>query len=221
MSGLEDLFANNRRWAARVTAAQPGFFARLAGQQAPRYLWIGCSDSRLPPNDILGLMPGELFVHRNVGNVVVHTDFNCLAVLEYAVQVLGVEHVIVCGHFGCGGVRAALDGPRPGPAGSWVRHIRDVRDRHRESLEGLDDETQWRRLCEVNVVEQAANVCSTGVVREVWAARRGLSVHGVIYALGDGLLRDVGVSASTPAEAEARRRTALERILAPARDAER
>jgi carbonic anhydrase len=194
-----DLFANNRRWAAEQLAREPRFFSRLAAQQAPGYLWIGCSDSRVPANEIVGLLPGELFVHRNVANVVVHTDLNCLSVLQYAVDILRVRHVIVCGHYGCGGVRAALEGARLGLIDNWLRHVQDLHGKYSMQVGALEDpQARVDRLCELNVLEQAANVCETTVVQDAWARGQALAVHGWIYRLDDGLLRDLGFGASAP-----------------------
>jgi carbonic anhydrase len=164
----------------------------------PEYLWIGCSDSRVPANQIVGLAPGDVFVHRNVANVVVHTDLNCLSVLQYAVDVLGVEHVIVCGHYGCGGVAAVLHGSRHGLIDNWLRHVVDVAEKHAAELASLDEERRFDRLCELNVVEQVVNVCQTTIVEDAWARGQTLTVHGVVYGLEDGLLRDLGVSTSRP-----------------------
>ena len=190
---LGELFGNNRAWAARVTARDPGFFETLSRQQSPRYLWIGCADSRVPANEIVGLLPGELFVHRNVANLVVHTDLNCLSVLQYAVDVLNVEHIIVCGHYGCGGVQAAEANLSIGLADNWLRHVQDVRERHRPFLDACPGPAQRvDRLCELNVIEQVRNVAQTTVVRDAWRRDRRLSVHGWVYALRDGLLRDLG-----------------------------
>jgi carbonic anhydrase len=198
VTGLSELFANNRAWAAEQVARDPAFFADLAERQSPEYVWIGCSDSRVPANQIVGLAPGEVFVHRNVANVVVHTDLNCLSVLQYAVDVLGVRHVIVCGHYGCGGVRAAFDGSRHGLIDNWLRHVVDVAETHADELGALaDDEQRFDRLCELNVVEQVVNVCRTSVVEDAWARGQELTVHGLVYGLEDGLLRDLGVSASS------------------------
>ena len=199
---LKQLFANNRAWAAKMTRQDPEFFSRLSSQQAPEYLWIGCADSRVPANEIVGLAPGELFVHRNVANVVVHADLNCLSVLQFAVEVLQVHHIIVSGHYGCGGVRAALRDDRLGLVDNWLRHVQDVRWKHLAELESLATEDErHRRLCELNVVEQVVNVSQTTVVRDAWARGQELSVHGWIYDLHDGLLRDLGVSVTTtPAE---------------------
>lgn len=191
MKTLPQLFDNNRRWAAGINAARPGFFQRLAAQQSPEYLWIGCADSRVPANEIVGLDPGELFVHRNVGNLVVHTDLNCLAVVQYAVDVLRVKHVIVTGHYGCGGVQAALDGSRLGLIDNWLRHIREVYRNHRAEIDALDPSRRAARLCELNVIQQARNVADTTIVRDAWARGQELWVHSWIYSLGDGLLRDL------------------------------
>ena len=189
---LDDLFQNNRNWASTVKTDDPGFFEKLAGQQSPEYLWIGCSDSRVPANQVVGLMPGEVFVHRNVANMVVHSDFNCLSVLQYAVDVLKVRHIIVCGHYGCGGVRAALDNQKLGLIDNWLRHVQDVVARHAEAIQALPDvEARARRLCELNVIEQALHVCETTVVQDAWARGQSLNVHGWIYDLQDGLLRDM------------------------------
>jgi carbonic anhydrase len=189
---LQSLFARNRAWAAEVIARDPAFFTRLAQQQAPQYLWIGCSDSRVPANQIIDLMPGEVFVHRNVANVVVHTDLNCLSVVQYAVDVLHVKHIIVCGHYGCGGVTAALRNSRYGLIDNWLRHIQDVRDKHVALLSGIADEhARIDRLCELNVIEQVVNVCQTTVVQTAWERGQDLAVHGWIYGLADGLLRDL------------------------------
>jgi carbonic anhydrase len=184
----------NRAWAAAITADDPRFFAALAERQAPEYLWIGCSDSRVPANQIVGLPPGDVFVHRNVANLVVHTDLNCLSVLQYAVDVLGVEHVIVCGHYGCGGVKAALEGTRHGLIDNWLRHVTDVGDKHADELASLSEEQRLDRLCELNIVEQVANVSQTTIVNDAWARGQALTVHGLVYDLHDGLLRDLGVS---------------------------
>ena len=199
MASLDHLFASNRNWSQRIKARDPQFFDTLARQQAPKYLWIGCADSRVPANEIVDLLPGELFVHRNVANVVVHTDLNCLSVLQYAVDVLAVEHVIVCGHYGCGGVRAALSNASLGLIDNWLRHVQDVRDRNLHELRGVaDEEARIDRLCELNVAAQVRNVCQTTIVQDAWRRRQSLSVHGWIYSLQDGLLRDMYVSESAP-----------------------
>ena len=195
MADLRDVLENNRLWAERTRAQDPGFFERLAAIQSPRILWIGCSDSRVPANEIVGLRPGELFVHRNVANVVVHTDLNCLSVLQFAVDVLTVKHVIVCGHYGCGGIVAALRDEKLGLIDNWLRHIQDVGAKHRAQLESIpDEERRAARLCELNVMEQVGNVADTTVVRDAWRRGQQVSVHGWIYDLQDGLLRDLGVS---------------------------
>ncbi len=197
MSDLDELFERNRAWAAAMTAEDPHFFAALVERQTPEYLWIGCSDSRVPANQIVGLPPGDVFVHRNVANVVVHTDLNCLSVLQYAVDVLAVKHVVVCGHYGCGGVKAALEGSRHGLVDNWLRHVIDVGEKYAEELAPLPEESRFDRLCELNVVEQAINVCQTTIVEDVWARGQELTVHGLVYGLHDGLLRDLGVSTSS------------------------
>jgi carbonic anhydrase len=201
---LPELFTNNRRWAAGMVAARPGFFSELAAQQAPRYLWIGCSDSRVPANEIVGLLPGELFVHRNVANLVMHNDFSCLSVLQYSVDVLGVEHIIVCGHYGCGGVAAAWEERQLGLVDNWLRPIRDLAMLYREPLTALPDERhRLDRLCELNVLYQALRVCRTTIVRQAWERGRNLAVHAWVYGLQDGLLRDLEFCASSAAGAEA------------------
>ena len=195
---LDNLFANNRAWAAEMTRRDTEFFTRLTRQQAPEYLWIGCSDSRVPANEIVGLLPGELFVHRNVANVVVHADLNCLSTMQFAVDVLKVTDIIVCGHYGCGGVLAALRDDRLGLVDNWLRHVQDVNQKHASELTRLVPEAREDRLCELNVMEQVTNVSQTTVVRDAWARGQRLIVHGVIYGLHDGLLRDLGISVSAP-----------------------
>ena len=209
MKTLAHLFESNRRWAADVTKARPKFFERLAAQQSPSYLWIGCADSRVPANEIVGLDPGELFVHRNVGNVVVHTDLNCLAVLQYAVDVLKVSHVIVTGHYGCGGVQAALENRKLGLIDNWLRHIQDVYKQHQAIVDRLEAAKRVDRLCELNVVQQARNVCETTIVQDAWARGQTLSVHAWIYALRDGLLRDLRFTVTGPREVEMEYRQAI------------
>ncbi len=194
MSDLNHLLVKNREWAAAITAQDPSFFERLARVQNPEYLWIGCSDSRVPANQITGLLPGEVFVHRNVANVVVHTDLNCLSVLQFAVDVLRVKHVIVVGHYGCGGVLAALTARRLGLIDNWLRHIQDIRDKHAALLETLPADEQADRLCELNVIEQVLNVGQTTIVQDAWDRRQDLAIHGWIYRLEDGLLRDLKIS---------------------------
>jgi carbonic anhydrase len=213
MSRIEDLIRNNREWAARITAEDPDFFPTLARQQSPRYLWIGCSDSRVPANEIVGLLPGDLFVHRNVANIVVHTDLNCLSVIQYAVDVLRVEHIIVCGHYGCGGVTAAYANRTLGLIDNWLRHAQDVMQKHHVLLAGLaDEEARVRRLCELNVIEQVTNVAQTTIVQQAWERGQGLAVHGWIYALTDGLLRDLDVNATGPRELASVSQRAIARL---------
>jgi len=197
MNDLHELFEKNRVWADEMTRHDPEFFSRLARQQSPRFLWIGCSDSRVPANQIVGLLPGEMFVHRNVANLVSHTDFNCLATIQFAVDVLRVEHVIVCGHYGCGGVRAALRDERMGLIDNWLRRIQDLHARHRAELDALPtEERRHERLCEINVLAQMENVAQTTIVRDAWARGVELSLHGWIYDIRDGLLRDLGTRRS-------------------------
>ena len=199
MRVLPHLFENNRAWAERVTRDDPEFFSRLARQQAPRYLWIGCSDSRVPANQITGLGPGEMFVHRNVANVVVHSDLNCLSVMQYAVDVLQVTDIIVCGHYDCGGVLAVLRNDRLGLIDNWLRHVQDVAAKHKAELDALPGQSErHQRLCELNVLEQVASVSQTTVVSEAWARGRSLAVHGWIYKVTDGLLRDLGLCVTGP-----------------------
>ncbi|HAA62947.1 MAG TPA: carbonate dehydratase, partial [Planctomycetaceae bacterium] len=192
MSEIPTLMENNRRWAEGVTERDPEFFERLSQGQSPQVLWIGCADSRVPANQVIGLDPGEVFVHRNIANVVVHSDFNCLSVIEYAVAVLKVRHVIVCGHYGCGGVMAASQNHPVGLIDNWLRHIRDVRQMNETALNAIeDDDARFDRLCELNVIEQVHNVCRTTIVQQAWEQGQDLSVHGLIYNLKDGLLRDL------------------------------
>ena len=192
---LKHLFENNRAWAERMLAQEPEFFDKLAHLQNPEYLWIGCSDSRVPANQITGLQPGEVFVHRNVGNLVVHSDLNCLTALQYAVEVLKVEHVLVVGHYGCGGVQAVVEQRRTGLAENWLRHLEDVARKHANRLDDIGDlGHRASRLCELNVIEQVSNVCRTTTVRRAWERGQRVEVHGLVYGLGDGLLRRVGAS---------------------------
>jgi len=191
LAKLPELFENNKRWATERARVDPEFFSRLVAQQAPAYLWIGCSDSRVPANEIVDLPPGELFVHRNVANVVVHTDLNCLSVLQYAVDALKVRHILVCGHYGCGGVRAALAGTKLGLIDNWLRHVQDVNQKHAAELNRLAPEAREDRLCELNVLEQAIHVCETTIVQDAWQRSQALTVHAVIYRLDDGILRDL------------------------------
>lgn len=212
MPTLAALFENNRRWAEAKERERPGFFAALAEGQTPRILWLGCADSRVPATQVTGLGPGEAFVHRNIANVVSHADLNALSVLQYAVEVLKVEHVVVCGHYGCGGVQAALGEQRLGLIDNWLLHVKDVRWRHRDALDALDDSARVARLCELNVIEQAANVCRTAIVREAWERGQALAVHGWIYALADGLLHNLGVTITDPDELDARLAEAIKAL---------
>jgi carbonic anhydrase len=197
---LIHLFQNNQAWAARIRQQDPDFFLKLSRQQTPSYLWIGCSDSRVPANEIVGLLPGELFVHRNVANLVVHTDLNCLSVMQFAVDLLKVRHIIVCGHYGCSGVRAALHSERHGLIDNWLRHLQEVRQKHEAHLRSPADAAE-NRLCELNVIEQVANVCQTTIVQDAWQRGQELQVHGWIYGLHDGLLRDLNTTIASPQEA--------------------
>ncbi len=190
---LEELFRNNREWADAVKARDPEFFQKLAQQQTPQFLWIGCADSRVPANEIMGLLPGEVFVHRNVANLVVHTDMNCLSVLQYAVDVLKVKHILVTGHYGCGGVKAALEDQEFGLIDNWLRHIKDIYRLYEPEFQGLDSQQRFDQLCELNVVEQVANVCHTTIIQNAWKRGQDVSVHGFIFSIEDGILRDLGV----------------------------
>ncbi len=215
MYSLNHLFDNNRVWAKQMCAEDPDFFLKLSHQQSPEYLWIGCSDSRVPANQIIGLLPGELFVHRNVANVVVHSDLNCLSVMQFAVDVLQVKHIIVCGHYGCGGVRAALRNDRLGLIDNWLRHVHDVHLKHRALLANIPDAVeQTDRLCELNVIEQVVDVCQTTIVQDAWARGQTLAVHGWIYGLQDGLLRDLNMSVTRPDELATVYRAAVSRLSA-------
>jgi carbonic anhydrase len=194
MKNLTELIERNRRWAEKMTADDPDFFNRLSQQQTPNYLWIGCSDSRVPANEIVNLLPGEMFVHRNVANVVVHTDLNCLSVIQYAVEVLKVQHIIVCGHYGCGGIKAALTNSKHGLIDNWLRHVQDVKHEHEELLAAMrNDDERFKRLCELNVIGQVLNVSRTTIVQGAWESGQELSVHGWIYGLENGLLRELDI----------------------------
>ena len=194
MKVLRHLFDNNKKWAEKIKKADPDFFAKLSRQQKPQYLWIGCADSRVPANEIVNMLPGEIFVHRNIANLVVHTDLNCLSVIQYAVEVLRVRHIIVCGHYGCGGIQAALESCDHGLIDNWLRHIRDVYRYHRDKFESLESEkAKSDLLCELNVIEQVANVCNTTIVQNAWKSGQELAVHGWIYGIEDGILKDLDV----------------------------
>lgn len=203
MKTLKHLFDRNRTWANQIEKTQPGFFSQLSEQQTPEYLWIGCSDSRVPANQIVDLPPGEVFVHRNIANVVVHTDLNCLSVIQYAVEVLKVKHIIVCGHYGCGGVKAAVDNREHGLIDNWLRHIKDVNRFNATELAGLEPEQKINRLCELNVIEQVKNVCSTSIVQNAWKSGADLSVHGWIYSLENGILKDLDMCITSGGELDA------------------
>jgi len=214
MSQLNDLLTKNQQWAASIKEQDPQFFDRLKQQQTPEYLWIGCSDSRVPANQIVGLLPGDLFVHRNVANMVVHTDLNCLSVMQYAVDVLKVKHIIVTGHYGCGGVRASIEGQRHGLIDNWLRHIQDVYKKHRIAMEQFEDfDVKCDRLCELNVVEQVMNVVSTSVVQEAWDRGQELAVHGWIYGIHNGLVNDLNMTLANMDEANTVYPAALSKIL--------
>ncbi|QSX32054.1 carbonate dehydratase [Shewanella avicenniae] len=191
---LKQLFDNNRRWAERIRSENPEFFGTLAKQQNPEYLWIGCSDSRVPSNQIIDLLPGEVFVHRNIANLVIHTDLNCLSVLQYAVDVLKVKHIMVVGHYGCGGVKAALSNSRHGLIDNWLGHLRDIHRIHSEELEQLDEKARFDRMCELNVIEQVSNVVSTTIVQDAWERGQELAIHGWLYSIENGLLTDLDVA---------------------------
>ena len=219
MSQLDHLLKNNRDWAERVSREDPGFFERLSTQQAPKHLWIGCSDSRVPANQVVDLAPGEVFVHRNIANVVVHTDLNCLSVIQFAVEVLKVEHVLVVGHYGCSGVHAALTNSRVGLADNWIRHVGDVAVKHADLLGGIEGEhLQHDRLCELNALEQVAHVCQTTIVQDAWARGQQLSVHGWVYTLRDGRVHDLGLDVGSLEALPASYDEALARIHADRED---
>lgn len=210
MRVLHHLFEQNRAWAKKISADDPEFFQKLSTQQSPSYLWIGCSDSRVPANQIVGLLPGELFVHRNVANVVAHSDLNCLSVMQFAVDVLRVRHIIVCGHYGCGGVRAALQGDRLGLVDNWLGHVRDVRNKHAARLAKTPDEgVKCDQLCELNVIEQVLSVCQTSIVGDAWQGGQELTVHGWVYGLRDGLLRDLNICVSGNRDTESAYQSAV------------
>lgn len=206
---LDDIFENNRVWAKAMEDAQPGFFTKLTEQQKPQYMWIGCSDSRVPANEIMGLAPGEVFVHRNVANVVVHSDLNALSTVQFAVDLLKVQHVMVVGHYGCAGVKAALDGTRVGLADNWLRHIRDVADRHREILEQLPEHGRAAALCELNAIEQVINIAHSTVLQDAWSRGQQVTLHGWVYDLRDGLLQDLHISVQGMDEVQAKYREAV------------
>ena len=209
---LAALLRNNQAWAARVEQEDPGFFERLSKQQAPKYLWIGCSDSRVPANQVVDLSPGEVFVHRNIANVMVHTDLNCMSVIQFAVDVLKVRHILVVGHYGCGGVGAALRGTRLGLADNWIRHVGDVAQKHDALLAGVPEASRHDVLCELNAIEQAENVCLTTVIRDAWARGQQLTVHGWVYSLADGRVRELGMDVHSPESLQAVYASAIEAV---------
>ena len=213
IESIHNLIESNRRWALRMTQNDSDFFQRLVNQHSPEYLWIGCSDSRVPANEIVGLLPGELFVHRNVANVVIHTDLNCLSVMQYAVEVLKVKHIIVCGHYGCGGIEAALENKKLGLIDNWLRHVQDVQQKHQQRLVGdLSKKNIPDALCELHVIEQVVNVCRTTIVREAWERGQKLTIHGWVYSLQDGLLQDLKISVAGIEELDQAYETALDRL---------
>lgn len=213
MKKLPHLFDNNKAWAAKITQQDPEFFLRLANQQSPEYLWIGCSDSRVPANQLLGLLPGDIFVHRNIANLVVHTDLNCLSVMQFAVDILKVKHIIVCGHYGCKGVGTALTKDRIGLSDNWIRHIKDIRDKHEARLAAKAPGAEAAsRLVELNVIEQVANICQTTIAQDAWDRGQELSIHGWVYGVTDGLLRDLSTTISAAQEAEPIYREALGKL---------
>jgi len=209
MTELNNLFANNRAWAADIQRRRPGFFTDLANQQRPKYMWIGCSDSRVPANEITGLDPGEVFVHRNVANVVVHSDLNALSTIQFAVERIKVEHVMVVGHYGCSGVQAALEGARIGLADNWLRHIQDVRDRHRDVMDAMPEHGRAAALCELNVIEQVMNVAQSTVLQDAWARGQNVTLHGWVYGLSDGLLHDLHMTVTGDSDLDALYREAV------------
>jgi len=211
-SSIQDLFSHNRAWAEQMERDRPGFFTKLVKQQKPKYMWIGCSDSRVPANQITGLEPGEVFVHRNVANIVVHSDLNALSAIQFAVDMLKVEHIMVVGHYGCGGVQAALDGARIGLADNWIRHIQDVRHRHRQLLDSLPEALRADALCDLNVIEQVVNVCVSTVMVDAWAKGQKVSIHGWAFGVHDGLLQDLKMTISDPADLDALYRLAVDRV---------
>ena len=213
-SSIQDLFVHNRNWAAQVERDRPGFFTSLVKQQTPKYMWIGCSDSRVPANQITGLDPGEVFVHRNVANIVVHSDLNALSAIQFAVERLKVEDIMVVGHYGCGGVGAALENARIGLADNWIRHIQDVRDRHQALLDSLPAANRADALCDINVIEQVVNICVSTVMMDAWARGQKVSIHGWAFGVNDGLLQDLNMTVSSPDTLQPRYRAAIDAVIA-------
>jgi carbonic anhydrase len=214
MPSINDLFAHNRAWAAQMERERPGFFSTLVQQQKPKFMWIGCSDSRVPANQITGLDPGEVFVHRNVANVVVHSDLNALSTVQFAVEMLKVQHIMIVGHYGCGGVMAALHGDRIGLADNWIRHIQDVRDRHRGILENIAPEKRADTLVDLNVIEQVVNLCVSTVMVDAWAKNQNVTIHGWAFGVHDGLLQDLGMTVNSTESIEPMYRKAIEGVIA-------
>ena len=214
MPNIQDLFTHNRAWAAEMERTRPGFFSALTQQQKPKFMWIGCSDSRVPANQITGLEPGEVFVHRNVANVVVHSDLNALSTVQFAVEMLKVEHIMVVGHYGCGGVMAALHGTRIGLADNWIRHIQDVRDRHRGMLENIAPERRGDALVDLNVIEQVVNLCVSTVMVDAWAKNQNVTIHGWAFGVHDGLLQDLHMTVTSTESIESKYRAAVEGVIA-------
>lgn len=212
MKSLHNLLENNKKWAEKIKAQEPDFFQNLVNQQAPEFLWIGCSDSRVPANQIVGLLPGEVFVHRNVANVVVHTDLNCLSVIQYAVEVLKVKHVIVCGHYGCGGVQAALQGRKLGLIDNWLRHVQDVYHTHKNGLDNRDEKQNWDKLCELNVIEQVLHVAQTSILQEAWNRGQEIAIHGLIYGISNGLIKNLDATIRNIDEIDMRYREAVKNL---------
>lgn len=197
MASIDHLFTNNKEWADEIKQDDPNFFEQLSKQQSPEYLWIGCSDSRVPANTLMGMKPGEVFVHRNIANQVIHTDLNCLSVIQYAVDILKVKHIIICGHYGCGGLAASIDNESHGLIDNWLRHIQDVYRFHKAQLDNISDQREKLNvLCELNVIEQVANVSNTTILRHAWDADQDITVHGIVYNIHDGILKDLNVSMS-------------------------
>ena len=213
-SNIQDLFVHNRKWAAQVERDRPGFFTSLVKQQTPKYMWIGCSDSRVPANQITGLDPGEVFVHRNVANIVVHSDLNALSAIQFAVERLKVEHIMVVGHYGCGGVGAALENARIGLADNWIRHIQDVRDRHQALLDALPTANRADALCDINVIEQVVNICVSTVMMDAWGRGQNVSIHGWAFGVNDGLLQDLKMTVSSPDTLQPLYRAAIDPVIA-------
>ena len=209
---MTEIFSNNRAWAEDMARQRPGFFTGLMAQQKPKYMWIGCSDSRVPANEIMGLDPGEVFVHRNIANVVVHSDLNALSTIQFAVDVIKVEHITVVGHYGCSGVQAALAGTRVGLADNWLRHIQDVRDRHKALLDAIPEARRYDALVDLNAIEQVVNVCQTTVMIDAWARGQNVTVHGWVYGIHDGLLQNLQIEVSSLADLEAAYKTAIDAV---------